>query len=138
NVRTFDELNFLPSVNLVYSFTDKMNVRGSFGQTLARPSFKEKSAAQIYDGITKRFFNGNLDLEQTLINNYDFRWENFLGGSDMISVSLFYKQFDGHIELVTYDVAPNNVRPRNSGSSNVYGVEFEFRKSLAFIQSALS
>lgn len=138
NSKTLDEVNILPSVNLVYGVTESMNLRTSFGRTLARPSFKEKSAAQIYDPITKRFFNGNLDLEQTLINNYDVRLENFFGNGDMVSVSGFYKQFDGHIEMVTYDVAPDNVKPRNAGESNVYGVEFELRKNLQFISPVLA
>lgn len=140
NDHTLDELNILPSVNLVYSLSETMSLRGSFGQTLARPSFKEKSAAQIYDPITRRFYNGNLNLEQTQINNYDLRWENFFvgGGGDMVAVSLFYKQFDGHIELVSFDVAPDNVRPRNSGESVVYGAEFEFKKKLDFITPSLS
>jgi hypothetical protein len=71
NDHTLNEMNILPSVNLVYGITNSLNLRGSYGRTLARPSFKEKSAAQIYDPITKRFFNGNLDLKQTLIDNYD-------------------------------------------------------------------
>lgn len=138
NERTLDELNILPSVNLVYRLDESMNVRGSYGRTLARPSFKEKSAAQIYDPITKRFFNGNLDLEQTLIDNYDLRLEKFFDAGDMVSLSGFYKQFEGHIEMVTYDVATNNVKPRNSGSSRVYGLEFEFSKQLDFVSQALS
>jgi TonB-dependent receptor len=138
NDRTLDELNVLPSVNLVYGLNESMNVRGSFGQTLARPSFKEKSAAQIYDPITKRFFNGNMDLRQTTIDNYDLRWENFFRNGDMISLSGFYKYFSGHIELVTYDVATDNVKPRNAGGSQVYGLEFELRKQLDFISPAFS
>lgn len=135
---TLDELNILPSVNLVYSLSEAMNLRASFGQTLARPSFKEKSAAQIFDPITKRFYNGNLDLRQTLINNYDVRWENFFADRSMMSLSLFYKQFDGHIELVTFDIATNNVRPRNAGDSRVYGAEFELKKNLDFVAPWLS
>jgi TonB-dependent receptor len=138
NQQTLNELNVLPSVNLVYAAGESMNVRASFGQTLARPSFKEKSAAQIYDPITKRFFNGNLDLQQTLINNYDLRWETFFKNGDMISLSGFYKNFDGHIELVTYDVATDNVKPRNAGESNVYGIELEIRKSMEVIAPFLS
>lgn len=138
NVQTLNQTNILPSVNLVYGLSATLNARGSFGQTLARPSFKEKSAAQIYDPITKRFFNGNLELRQTIINNYDLRIENFFENGDMISLSAFYKQFDGHIELVTYDVAPDNVKPRNAGGSLVYGVEFEARKNLAFVSPMFS
>jgi TonB-dependent receptor len=136
--RTLDEIDVLPSVNLVYALTESMNVRGSFGRTVARPSFKEKSAAQIYDPITKRFFNGNMDLQQTTIDNYDLRLENFFANGDMLSLSAFYKSFNGHIEMVTYDVATDNVKPRNAGESRVYGLEFEFRKDLDFIGSALS
>jgi hypothetical protein len=136
--RTLDEINVLPSVNLVYALTESMNIRTSYGRTLARPSFKEKSAAQIYDPITKRFFNGNMDLEQTMINNYDLRWENFFKNGDLLSLSGFYKQFNGHIEMVTYDVATDNVKPRNAGESLVYGVEFELRKNLNFIGPVLS
>lgn len=130
NEHTLNELNILPSVNLVYSFNENMNLRTSYGRTLARPSFKEKSIAQILDPISGIFFNGNLDLNQTNINNYDLRFENFFGGGDMFSVSGFYKAFDGHIELVTYDTERSNVTPRNLGTSNVYGVELEVRKTI--------
>ena len=37
-----------------------MNLRGSFSRTLARPTFKEKSIAQIEDRITGRTFIGNI------------------------------------------------------------------------------
>jgi len=133
DAKTLDELNFLPSVNLVYAVTDELNLRGSFTQTLARPSFKEKSNAQIFDPITSRTFVGNIDLEQTEINNYDLRLEWFLGPRELISIAGFYKEFDGHIELVAFETAPDNLKPRNSGSANVIGAEFELRKSLGFI-----
>ncbi len=135
--RTLDEINVLPSANLVYSVTDQMNVRASYGRTLARPSFKEKSIAQIADPISGRTFNGNIDLGQTNIDNYDVRWETFFGSGEMISISGFYKKFDGHIELVTFEVAPDNVIPRNIDNSEVYGIEFEFRKNFGFISPVL-
>ncbi len=133
DAKTLDELNFLPSLNLVYALSDEMNLRGSFTQTLARPSFKEKSNAQILDPITQRTFVGNIDLEQTEINNYDLRWEWFLGPRELISIAGFYKEFDGHIEMVAFQTAPDNIKPRNSGSATVLGAEFEVRKSLGFL-----
>lgn len=137
NLHTLDKLDFLPSVNLMYSFSDRTNLRGSYGRTLARPSFKEKSTAQIFDPITGRFYNGNLDLQQTSIDNYDVRIESFMKGGDMVSVSAFYKDFTGHIELVTYDIATNNVKPRNAGDSKVYGLELEVKKKFGFISEGL-
>jgi TonB-dependent receptor len=136
--KTLDELNFLPSLNLVYKATKDMNIRASYTQTLARPSFKEKSNAQIFDPITKRTFVGNIDLQQTEIQNYDLRWEWFLGPRELISIAGFYKQFDGHIELVAFETAPDNLKPRNSGSAEVLGVEMEVKKSLGFLANETS
>lgn len=133
DTETLNELNVLPSLNLVFEVKKDMNLRASYTQTLARPSFKEKSNAQIFDPITKRTFVGNIDLEQTEIQNYDLRWEWFLGPRELISVAGFYKEFDGHIELVAFETDPDNLKPRNSGTAEVFGVEFEVRKSLGFI-----
>jgi hypothetical protein len=128
---TMDELNILPSVNIVYGVTEKMNIRLGFNQTVARPSFREKSIAQIYDPLTKRTFIGNIDLEQTNVNNYDFRYEFFITPREVVAFSAFYKQFDGHIEMVAFPTQPDNIKPRNSGAADLLGAEVEFRKALA-------
>ncbi len=128
DTKTLDEFNVLPSLGAVYSLNENMNLRASANQTIARPSFKEKSIAQIFDPISKTTFIGNIDLEQTFVNNFDVRWEWFLGASELISVAGFYKTFDGHIEMVSFEQAPDQIKPRNSGDAAVYGVEFEVRK----------
>ncbi len=130
DTNTLSELNILPSLNTVYTLTDKMNIRAAANRTVARPTFKEKSIAQIYDPITKRTFSGNIDVEQTLVNNFDLRWEYFLSAKELISVAGFYKQFDGHIEMVSYELNPDEITPRNSGLATVAGVEFEVRKAI--------
>ena len=130
NEKTLDEINILPSVNFVYKINSDANFRVAFGRTVARPSFKEKSIASIYDPITKRTFIGNINLQQTDINNVDARYELFMGGLDMISFSGFYKHFNGHIELVSFETAPDNLTPRNSGTAHVFGGEFEIKKAI--------
>lgn len=129
--QTMNELNFLPSANAVVSLSENMNLRLAANKSVARPSFKEKSIAQIYDPITKRTFVGNIDLEQTKINNYDIRYEYYITPRELVSVAAFYKTFDGHIELVSFPTAPDNLKPRNSGLASVYGAEFEIRKALS-------
>lgn len=128
---TLDELNFLPSIGAIYDLNENMKLRASYGRTLARPSFKEKSSAQIFDPITKRTFIGNLNLEQTVVDNFDLRYEWFFEGSDVFAVSGFYKAFQNHIEMVSYETAPDNIQARNAGSSQVFGLELELSKSLA-------
>lgn len=145
NQKIIDTYNFLPSVNLVYTVLENkskgeiMNLRGSFSQTLARPSFKEASIAEIFDAISGRTFIGNIDLVQTQINNFDFRWEYFFNRGESVSVSAFYKMFSNPIELVAYDeTAPNNFQPRNVGDATVLGIEVEGKKSLGFISEAFN
>jgi len=129
-----NEWSLLPAANFIYALDDQTNVRASFSQTVARPSFKELSLAQIYDAITDRFFIGNDELIQTGISNYDLRLEKFLPGGQMFAVSGFYKQFENPIEVVAFsDAAPTDVTPRNVGNATVLGVELELRKNLSFL-----
>lgn len=137
-----NEWSILPSVNLVYKikhdadsmhkYGRKTNFRAAFATTVARPSFKEKSLAQIFDPLQGRTFNGNLNLLQTTIHNFDARWEHFFGRTELVSASAFYKQFIDPIELIAFNTAPDNVQPLNTGTAQVFGAEFEVRKSIGF------
>ena len=49
-----------------------MNLRVSFSRTVVRPSFKEISLAEIFDPLTETTFIGNIDVQQTDIDNFDF------------------------------------------------------------------
>ncbi len=147
NEKVLESLDFFPSVNLIYSLNERNNLRGSYTRTIARPSFKELSFAQILDPVTNRIFNGSLfeysdwdgNLVETRINNFDLRWELFLSGGEMFSASAFYKQFDKPIELVRIPEAQTTTefQPRNVGNGQLYGIELEFRKNLDFIAPGL-
>lgn len=142
--KILNELNVLPSVNLVYTLSENKtkytstNLRGGYSKTLARPSFKEASVAEIFDAITGRTFIGNIDLVQTDIDNFDLRLEYFMPSGQIVSISGFYKRFINPIELVAYDVAsPNNFQPRNVGNANILGLEIEAKKNFGFINPKL-
>lgn len=138
DLKTLDELNFLPSLSLVYSVNDGMNIRGSFTKTLARPSFREKSESFIVDPITALWFRGNIDVKQAEIFNYDLRWEYFFGRGEMVSVSTYYKDFTNHIAIVSYEDVTNQVTPRNVGDASAFGAEFALRKNAGFISPSLT
>lgn len=143
-----DNLNFFPSVNLIYALREKQNLRVSFSQTIARPSFKELSFAQILDPVSNRIFNGGLfpiddwdgNLVSTNINNFDLRWEAYWDRGQTISFSAFYKTFENPIELVRLPQAQTNAefQPRNVGDGRLYGIEVEFKKALDMISDRLS
>jgi TonB-dependent receptor len=148
NEKVLDALDFFPSLNVIYSANESQNIRGSYTKTIARPSFKELSYAQILDPITNRIFNGSLftygnwdgNLVETRINNLDLRWESFGEEGQMFSVSAFYKQFEKPIEMVRIPEQQTSTefQPRNVGDGQLVGLELEARKNLSFISPALN
>ena len=83
-------------------------------------------------------FVGNIDLKPTYIKNYDVRYEffgNFFSNDGY--KFFFYKIFQDPIEMTYYESAPTNFTPRNFGSANVGGIEFEIRKNLQFFSERL-
>lgn len=140
--RILDELDFLPSLNVVKTLKDEdgktINLRASVSRTIARPTFKEKSISQIRDFIANRAFQGNIDLLDTKIINTDLRWEYFMPMGESFSVSGFYKRFKDHIELTAFaDFAPTTFTPRNAPSADLFGVEIELIKKLSFISPSM-
>jgi outer membrane receptor protein involved in Fe transport len=142
-----DGLKLFPSLNLVYALRDNQNLRASYSRTIARPSFKELSFAQILDPVSNRIFNGGLfkysdwdgNLQETLIDNIDLRWEVYPTKDEIFSVSFFYKNFEKPIELVRIPQAQttNEFQPRNVGNGMVLGAELEFKQSLRLINPRL-
>ena len=126
-----DVQDFYPSANFIYSVDEDTNIRASYSMTTARPSFKENSAANIYDPITERFFVGNVNLKPTYIDNFDVRWEHYGEENRFMAISGFYKSFENPIEINYFDVTtPNTLIARNTEEAIVYGVELEMRNSL--------
>jgi TonB-dependent receptor len=152
NEKVLDDLDFFPTLNLVLALRENQNLRLSATRTIARPSFKELSYAEILDPITSRTFIGGLfpettnggteilwdgNLTSTRINNFDIRWETFRQKGEMWSLGTFYKTFEKPIEIVQFLSDPGSFQPRNVGNGAVLGLEFEFRKSLRFIAPSL-
>lgn len=135
--KIIDKIDLFPSANLIYGLNENTNLRVSYSRTTARPSFKEASKSQIFDPITNRLFIGNIDLDPSYINNFDVRAEFFGENSEMVAFSAFIKEFNDPIELTFYESAPDQLTPRNLGDASVFGLEFEFRKSLGFISNGL-
>lgn len=127
----------LPSLNVSYSLNDKMNLRAAYTKTLARPEFRELAPFSYYDFVTSDLVEGNPTLVRTFITNYDFRYEFYPRGNELIAFSAFYKQFENPIEEVL--LSASGFEPirsyDNAKEANNYGLEIEFRKSMSFLGS---
>lgn len=152
NEKVIDQTGFFPSVNLIWTLSEKQNIRATYAKTIARPSFKELSYAEIYDPISGKTFIGGLfrdgddlagieywdgNLASTDIHNMDLRWEMFFQDGQTFSLSGFYKRFINPIEIVQYTTQTGSFQPRNVGDGDVYGAEFEFRLGFGLISESL-
>ena len=130
--------DLLPSLSLTYRANDKMNFRAGVSQTLARPNLREIAPFSAFDIIGGFIFTGNPELERTLVQNVDLRWELFPNSGELIAVSAYYKSFDNPIvsRFIPESLNPE-IKYDNEESGRVYGIELEFRKSLAFLAESL-
>ncbi len=128
--------NFLPSVNIVYAFGEKVNLRAGLSSTVIRPELKDLAPFLSFDFRNFQTTTGNTELRSTSIVNYDLKLEYFPSSGEILSLAAFYKDITDPIEKVQgvdNDVA---IRPLNTGKATVYGAEAELRKRLDFLGKA--
>ena len=122
----------LPSMNVAYNITDRSLVRGAFSRTVNRPEFRELAPFLYYQFEYEAALIGSPNLKTAFINNIDLRWEMYPNPGELISVGGFYKQFNNPIETYLEITTENpQLYYGNAPQATSYGVEFEFRKSLA-------
>ena len=126
-----DETDVFPAVNLVYSVRHNQNLRIGFSQTVNRPEFRELAPFEFTDVVGGRATVGNPELQQSLIQNIDVRWELFPGvGEEVVAASFFYKNFDNPIERIVEPTAQLRTSFTNADSARNAGFEIEGRKAL--------
>ncbi len=132
--------DLLHSMNFTYLMGENTNIRAAYSRTVNRPEFRELAPFAYYDFTTGTTIYGNPNLQRAMIQNYDLRFETFPQPGEILSVSLFYKDFEDAIEQV---VVPGNALGAertfaNAKSARNYGIELEVRKTLGFIAGLLS
>lgn len=131
---SYTEKDWLPSVNLIYSVTEKVNIRLAFSKTLARPDFVERSPYLYYDFTELAEVFGQKALQVSRINNYDLRFEYYPSGDEILSASFFHKDFSNPVERFYHIGATTNlVEYKNLYQATATGYEIDIRKSLGFI-----
>jgi hypothetical protein len=125
------ETNFLPDINLIYKIRNAddapVNLRLNYSQSVARPSIRELSDVAVLDYELRAPVFGNSDLKSVRIQNYDMRFESYFKSNDNVSLSLFYKDFKNHIELIN----AGGFTWQNVDKSTVKGIEIEGRKIIS-------
>ncbi|MBI1178866.1 TonB-dependent receptor plug domain-containing protein [bacterium] len=137
NSSQLKQTDLLPAAGLIWSLRTNMNVRLNYGETLARPTFRELAGYRSYDPFLDELLDGNPRLKMSSIKNYDLRWEWFPRAGEVLSAGFFYKDLKNAIErkFVTNDGEIISYDNRETG--NVLGIELEARKNLDFMSDLL-
>jgi TonB-dependent receptor len=130
-------VDVLPSLNVIYGFNEKMNLRFSASQTVCRPESRELAPFTFYDYALFAFASGNPNLRRTKITNVDLRYEWYPAGGQMISVTGFFKYFENPIEKILYPAGSIRLFSyANVPSAYSFGAELEYRFTIgSFIKN---
>jgi outer membrane receptor protein involved in Fe transport len=131
---SMDESDWLRSVGFVYDLTPQMKVRGTWSQTIARPTFLELAPVITYDFVAGETVVGNRDLEISHVVNTDLRWEWFPKPGEVLAASLFRKKIEDPIEKESFSyLSEDYLLAVNYPAGTVVGWELEGRKTLDFL-----
>jgi outer membrane receptor protein involved in Fe transport len=89
-----DYTDILPALAAIVGFRENHQLRLSASRTLARPEYRELAPITYREVLGGEQVIGNAELERTLIENYDARWEWYPPG-EVLSLGVFAKRFDG-------------------------------------------
>jgi outer membrane receptor protein involved in Fe transport len=115
-----------------------VRVIASYSQTVARPSFKEFTYVTTQDPSTLDYASGNPTLETSDVESFDLRVEYVGENGDLLAIGGFWKTVDNPIEKTSlYGAVQTDLYFNNPNSVDIYGVEFEARKNLGFLNDDL-
>jgi len=120
---------FLPSALVTWNFAENMQFRVGYSQTIARPQFRELARSIYVDQDNDRTYRGNPGLVDTEFENYDARFEYYIGRDQFLTVAGFYKKLDRPIEefLASQSSRLFETTYINAPRALLYGGEFEYR-----------
>ncbi len=128
-----NNLDVLPSALFTYALGKKTNLRFAASESVNRPEFRELASYSVFDYDNFVVVRGNPNLKRSLVKNYDIRFESFPSTGEIVSFSVFYKDFKNPIEQIN---SGNDVLSyMNADKATTYGAEVELRKKLGFIGS---
>ncbi|MDO5570009.1 MAG: TonB-dependent receptor [Bacteroidales bacterium] len=132
--KDYIDSKLFPSANVAYRINDQHQLRGAYGQSVNRPEFREVSNSVYYDFDLFSDVKGNPNLKTAFIQNVNLAYEYYPSNSEIISLSLFYKNFKNPIEWTYIDAGGSYTYTfENANRAKNYGLELEIRKRLDFI-----
>ena len=118
--------NLFPSVNFGYEIEKNKTLQLSYSKRINRPGFRELLPFSNFSD-SRNFFQGNPNLNPEYTHSFEtgylVNWE-----SGSILSSAYYRHRVGDIQRIVQidDDGTTRIFPVNVGSTNAYGLEFNF------------
>lgn len=138
--------DYLPSLHISYSFSEKQKLRFSVYKAISRPNYYELVDYTILGDQSNS--SGNPKLRHSKSWNYDLRYEFYPNAEEVIMAGLFYKKI---IDPIEQTLLSNGGQPHitfmNFGNAYNYGFEiviikyfrsFGFSGNYSYINSSIS
>ncbi|MGU3389865.1 TonB-dependent receptor [Sphingomonas sp. M1A8_2b] len=128
-----DYLKFLPSLNIAYSVSPTVIVRGAVAKVISRPRYQDLAAATTLNDVTLDGGGGNPNLKPYESTNYELTAEWYPRSGTLLAVELFRRDIKNYIisfrqnvdyfnalqnRITTYNVS----QPVNGAKAKVNGV----------------
>ncbi len=134
----FEQQDILPSIGFEFEPYEKITLKGSYSETVARQTFKELTPIEQREYFGADTFIGNPDLEMSALKNYDLRFDYRPYEGGLASISYFYKDITDPIEYVQVPTAYIDfTTPKNYPEGTLDGFELETRHKLGYFWEEL-
>ena len=114
-VGTNDYSDFLPSLNVTYSYSDDTVVRFAAAKVMRRADFGQLSPAFDVDNSIVTATQGSIDLDPYRATQFDISVEHYFGEGNMVSFAVFYKDVESFLNNESTCIAD----PSTSSTQNV-------------------
>ncbi len=137
--------SFLPMLHVKYMPNDHLNLKLAYTKTFARANFSDLNPTETISLLTvpSTIVRGNIYLEPTYSNNFDFMGEYYFKDVGLLSGGVFYKSLKNLIYSArSYETIDSELfqitEPKNSEEGWLAGFEVGISKRLTFLPGFLS
>ncbi len=134
----FSQDDVLPSIGFVFTPIQKVTLRGSYAETVARQTFKELSPIPQQEFLGADVFIGNPNLQMSDLENFDLRLDYTPYAGGLFSISWFKKDVTRPIEYVQRVALFTYTTPVNYPNGTLDGFELEARQDMGQVWERLT
>lgn len=127
---SFEQNDMLPALGFEFNPVEKVTLRASYSETVARQTFKELTPIQQMEYLGGDVFVGNPELATSSLKNYDLRADYAPFEGSLLSVSWFKKEVTNPIEYAQRVSTFLYTTAINYPEGELTGYELELRQQL--------